>query len=139
MGHVKIWVHIVWSTGKREKSLTSGIKAQIIAHIRENAKKNNIYIDFINGHLDHIHCLISLGSSQSIDKILMQFKGESSHWINKNGIVKSRFCWQDEYFAVSVSDSGVNRVREYIKNQEKHHTKKTFEEEYQEFIRLYNF
>ena len=61
-------------------------------------------------------------------------KGESSFWINKNKITSTKFEWQDDYFAVSVSESGVDAMREYIKNQEEHHTKKTFQQEYDEFI-----
>ena len=66
-------------------------------------------------------------------------KGESSHWLNQNQLTKEKFAWQDEYFAVSVSESMIENVRNYIKNQEKHHQKKTFVEEYQEFIEKYNF
>jgi len=66
-------------------------------------------------------------------------KGESSFWINKNKVTKHYFEWADEYFAVSVSESHINRVREYIKNQEEHHRKKTWEEEYNEFIEKYGF
>ncbi len=71
-----------------------------------------------------MHCLISLGPGQNIDKIMMLLKGESSYWINKNKLFHYKFEWQDEYFAVSVSESLVNRVRNYIKNQENHHKKK---------------
>ena len=66
-------------------------------------------------------------------------KGESSFWINKTGLCKEKFEWQDEYFAVSVSDSGVDKVRTYIKNQEAHHTKKTFQQEYDEFMEKFGF
>jgi len=66
-------------------------------------------------------------------------KGESSFWINKHDLIKQKFEWQDEYFAVSVSESGIDKVREYIKNQEAHHHKKTFEQEYNNFISEYNF
>ncbi|ELR71800.1 Putative transposase [Fulvivirga imtechensis AK7] len=66
-------------------------------------------------------------------------KGESSFWINQKKLTESRFGWQDEYYAVSVSESQVNRVREYIKNQEIHHQKKDFEQEHQEFVRRYGF
>lgn len=88
---------------------------------------------------DHCHCLISLGSHQNIEKIVQLIKGESSHWLNQNQLTKEKFAWQDEYFAVSVSESMIENVRNYIKNQEKHHQKKTFVEEYQEFIEKYNF
>ena len=66
-------------------------------------------------------------------------KGESSFWINKHQLTKTKFEWQDEYYAVSVSESIVNRVRDYIKNQENHHKKKTLEEELNEFITRYEF
>jgi REP element-mobilizing transposase RayT len=105
----------------------------------DNAINKGIHVDFLNGYLEHLHCLISLGSGQSIDKILMLLKGESSYWINKNKIFRRKFEWQDEYFAVSVSESSLNRVREYIKNQEEHHRKRSFQEEYDEFMRKYGF
>ncbi|WP_262484175.1 transposase [Chryseobacterium sp. CBo1] len=108
-------------------------------HIKENAVEKEIYLDMVNGYTDHCHCLISLGSNQNIEKIVQLLKGESFYWINKNQLTKEKFAWQDEYFAVSVSESMVESVRNYIKNQEIHHKKKSFTEEYQEFIDKYNF
>ena len=139
MGYIKIWVHLVWTTKNRNAILTREIRKDIFSHIKENAKTKGIYIDFINGYLEHVHCLVSLGSGQTIDKIVMLLKGESSYWINKNKICSTKFAWQEEYFAVSVSESMVNRVRDYIKNQEDHHRKRTFDEEYKEFIQKYGF
>ena len=78
-------------------------------------------------------------SDQTIQKIVQLIKGESSFWINKNNLIAEKFDWQDEYFAVSVSESVVDKVRNYIKNQEEHHSKKTFEQEYDEFIVKYGF
>ena len=69
----------------------------------------------------------------------MLLKGESSYWINKNKLIREKFEWQDEYFAVSVSESAVNKVRDYIKNQEEHHKKKSFQQEYDEFMHKYGF
>jgi putative transposase len=139
MGFVKIWIHLVWTTKNRDPILTSEIRRDLFNHIRENAIKKDIYIDFINGHYEHVHCLISLSPGQNIDNILMLLKGESSYWLNKNNILNRKFEWQDEYFAVSVSESAVNWVRDYIKNQDNHHKKKTFNDEYQEFMRKYKF
>jgi putative transposase len=139
MGYVKLWVHLVWTTKNREPVLTKEIRREIFNHIRENGVNKGIYIDHINGSIEHIHCLISLGSGQNIDKVLMLLKGESSFWINKNKIFRKKFEWQDEYFAVSVSESAVNRERNYIKNQENHHKKRTFNEEYKEFMQKYKF
>jgi len=139
VGYIKIWVHLVWTTKNRNAILTREIRKDIFSHIKENAKTKGIYIDFINGYLEHVHCLVSLGSGQTIDKIVMLLKGESSYWINKNKICSTKFAWQEEYFAVSVSESIVNRVRDYIKNQENHHKKRSFDDEYNDFIRKYGF
>ena len=66
-------------------------------------------------------------------------KGESSYWINKSNLLRNKFSWQDDYFAVSVSHSHVNKVRDYIKNQEQHHKKMTWDEEIELFIKKYGF
>ena len=139
MGYIKVWIHLVWTTKNREPLLLKEIRDNLFEHIRENAHGKDLYIDTINGYSEHIHCLVSLPSGQTIDKILMLLKGESSHWMNKNKLVKTKFEWQDEYFAVSVSESAVKKVREYIRDQKEHHRKKSFQEEYNEFIQAYGF
>jgi len=140
MPFVKVYIHFVWSTKNRYPYLnTRELRVKVWNHIRENAKAKGIFIDFINGYTDHCHCLISLGTDQTIQKVMQLIKGESSFWINKNKLTIDKFEWQDEYFAVSVSESMVDKVRDYIKNQEEHHRKKTFQEEYDEFISKYGF
>ena len=134
---LKIWIHLVWATKNRAPVLTKDIREIIFKHIKENGKKKNIHVDFVNGHCDHVHCLVSLNAEQTIAKVVQLLKGESSYWANKNNLCEEKLVWQDEYFAVSVSESGVDRVREYIKNQEEHHRNKTFGEEYDEFIKKY--
>ena len=66
-------------------------------------------------------------------------KGESAFWANKLQLIKPQLQWADEYFAVSVSESQLNKVREYIKSQEEHHKKVSFQEEYDKFIDKYSF
>jgi len=140
MPFVKVYLHCVWSTKNRIPYLDSiGLRQKVWNHIRENAIQKGIFIDFINGYSDHCHCLISLGVDQNIQKVIQLIKGESSFWINKNELIKEKFQWQEEYFAVSVSESVLDKVRDYIKNQETHHKKKTFQEEYDEFILKYGF
>ncbi|MCJ8155283.1 IS200/IS605 family transposase [Chryseobacterium sp. SSA4.19] len=140
MPFIKIYIHIVFSTRNRIPYLnTSELRVKVWKHIKENASKKNIYLDMVNGYSDHCHCLISLSSNQNIEKVVQLMKGESSFWINKNQLTKEKFAWQDEYFAVSVSESMVESVKSYIKNQEIHHKKKSFEDEYLEFIEKYNF
>jgi len=144
MPYLKIYIHFVWCTKSREPFLNTLESRQLVwKHIKENAIQKGIYIDFINGYEDHCHCLISLNINQSVDKVMQLIKGESSFWINKNrhlfpNLKGRKFEWQDEYFALSVSESVVDKVRNYIKNQEEHHKKKTFKEEYDEIIEKYN-
>lgn len=119
--------------------LATEIRTRLFNHIRENARAKAIYLDFINGYVEHVHALISLGGDQSVSKVAQLLKGESSHWANQQQLTATKLEWQDEYIAVSVSDSMVDIVREYIKNQEEHHRKKSFAEEYDEFLKEYGF
>ncbi|MGH2575196.1 MAG: IS200/IS605 family transposase [Ignavibacteria bacterium] len=139
MSYIKIWIHLIWSTKNREKLINPVLKTKLLNHIRENAKEKNIYVDSMNCLEEHIHLLISLKGDQSISKVSQFIKGESSHWINKNNLTKIKFEWQDEYIAISVSESVVQKVRDYIKNQEEHHRIKSFNEEYKQFMKRYGF
>lgn len=89
----------------------------------------------INGYEDHCHCLVALRADQSIAKVVQMIKGEASYWINKENICPKRFEWQEEYFALSVSDSAIQSVRDYIKNQEVHHSTVNFNEEFDELAK----
>jgi putative transposase len=132
---VRVWIHLIWSTKCRQPILEKEFREELFDHIRENAREKGIYLDSINGYLDHVHALISLRSDYSISKIVQLLKGESSHWANEIRPILFRFEWQDEYIALSVAESAVEVVRRYLKNQEEHHRKKTFAEEYQDLIR----
>ncbi|MGY0407901.1 MAG: IS200/IS605 family transposase [Polaribacter sp.] len=140
MPFIKVYIHFVWSTKNRIPFLeTKETRQKVWTHIKENAKQKGIFIDFINGYTDHCHCLVSLGSDQTIEKVMQLIKGESSYWVNKQKLTQEKFQWQNEYFAVSVSESIIDRVRNYIKNQERHHGRETFQEEYENFILKYDF
>jgi putative transposase len=140
MPYIKTYIHFVWSTKNRVPFLdTKELRQKVWHHIKENGKDKGIFVDFVNGYSDHCHCLISLGADQTIQKTMQLIKGESSFWINKNKLCIDKFEWQDEYFAVSVSESMIDKVRNYIKTQEEHHSKQTFQEEYDEFMVKYQF
>ena len=139
MPHTKIWIHIVFSTFERKPLLDDSIRENIFKHIFDYSKSKDIYIDRINGYVDHVHLLLSLSRDQTISKVMQFIKGESSHWINKNNLTKEKFEWQDEYFAVSVSESKLEILKKYIDNQVEHHKTKTFKEEYDDFMKLYGF
>lgn len=139
MPYTKIWIHLIWSTKNREKIITKEIKPLLITHIKENAKQKEIHVDTINCVQDHIHLILSLGRDQTIGQIVQLIKGESSHWCNKEKILLTKFEWQDEYIAVSVSHSMIDKVREYVHNQEEHHKRKSFMEEYEDFKKKCGF
>jgi REP element-mobilizing transposase RayT len=86
---------------------------------------------------DHTHALIDLPTNQTTEQVVQLLKGGSSHWINENRLVKGRFAWGRGYGAFSVSHSDIDRVSRYIANQKEHHRKRTFEEEYQLFVKRY--
>lgn len=139
MSWVRVWLHIVFTTKNREPILYSRIRKNIFQHIKENAAQKDIWIDSINGYTEHSHCLLSLNKDQTISKVVQLIKGESSFWINKNKLTKTKFSWQDDYWVVSVSESHLKSVREYIHNQEEHHKYKSFSEEIDEFMKKYGW
>lgn len=139
MPFINSWIHFVWSTKNRLPYLKKEILNKMIFHIKDYGVNKDIYIDFVNGHFDHIHMLVSMKADQSISEIAQKIKGESSYWINKNSLTEIKFGWQNEYYAVSISSGDIHEVREYIRNQEKHHKNKTYDEEIEELQRDFNF
>ncbi|MGN6180817.1 MAG: IS200/IS605 family transposase [Mucilaginibacter sp.] len=139
MSFLKIWIHIVFATKDRESLLQKDLRYKLFDHIAQNCKNKGIFLKAINGYSDHIHCLISLGKDQNIAKIAQLIKGESSFWINQNNFIKDKFNWQDDYFAVSVSESKLQSIIAYIDNQEAHHAKKSFSDEVDEFMDKYGW
>jgi len=139
MPYINIYLHVIWSTKNRSKIITKELKPVLLEHIKSNAKKKGIYIDAVNCVADHIHFCISLGSDQNTGKVVQLIKGESSHWVNENKLIGGKFEWQDDYIALSVSKSMLDKVRKYIADQEEHHRKKSFIEEVEEFRKKYGF
>jgi len=134
MSYVKVMIHAVWGTKNREPFHIPEVRKAVIQHIRENACIKKIYIDAIDGYTDHLHCLFGLNADMTIAKTMQLIKGEAAYWINKNQVVKQKFEWADEYYAASVSESVVEKVRNYINNQEEHHGKTPFAVEHEEFV-----
>ena len=129
MSFVRIWVHLVFTTQNREPYLDGEVRPAVIEHIHENCREKEIFLDSIGGWSEHLHLLISLGREQNIAKIAMLIKGESAHWLNQQQLIRGKFRWQDDYFAISVSESQVESVRSYIARQEEHHRAVPFDRE----------
>ena len=133
----KIWIHAIWSTKERKPLIHPNVENKIHQFISEQLREQGCPVRIINGMPDHIHCLFLLSPQKSISEVIKQIKGSSSHFINQNNLIADKFAWQTGYAAYSVSELGINKVFEYIKNQKQHHTKKTFDIEYDEFLKLY--
>ncbi|KAA6301395.1 MAG: hypothetical protein EZS26_002484 [Candidatus Ordinivivax streblomastigis] len=140
MSYVRIWVHVVFSIKRRYfKTLEMPGMDILREHIRSQCTRKEIYLDSVNGYLDHLHLLISLGKQQSIADVVHSIKGEASFWANKQQLFRHKLQWQDDYWAVSVSESQVSRVRNYIVLQQRHHQRKTFADEETEFLEKYGW
>ncbi|MEQ8415708.1 MAG: IS200/IS605 family transposase [Imperialibacter sp.] len=88
----------------------------------------------INGMPDHIHVFFGMRPSQSLSDLMQDIKGSSSKWVNTNKFTRGKFEWQEGYGAFSYSKSQVSNVINYIENQEIHHQRITFLDEYKEFL-----
>ncbi|MBI3194403.1 MAG: IS200/IS605 family transposase [Ignavibacteriae bacterium] len=137
--YVRIYIHLIWTTKKREKLLNGDTRLLVKKHLVKNAQDKNINIDTLHVQPEHVHCLINLSSNQEVDDIVKLLKGESSHWINSENIITEKFGWQRGYGAFSISPSHLGAVRKYINNQDEHHKKKSFADEYKTILQKYGF
>ena len=117
-----IWIHLVFSTKNRISYLTWDIRNDVCAWIKQEAVEKEICIDVVNGVNDHLHVLIKLNTKQSVSEVVKWIKGASSHYLNKNYNWNPKFAWQSGYAVYSVSQNDINQIRQYIFNQEKHHS-----------------
>lgn len=115
----------------------SRIEELVYTHIKEQLIELGCPVRIINGMPDHIHLLFLLNPQKAITDVLKQVKGNTSHWVNEQDLIKEKFAWQTGYAVYSVSESQVEIVYNYILNQKQHHKKTTFTEEYEKFMRLH--
>ncbi|MCZ2129892.1 MAG: IS200/IS605 family transposase [Bacteroidia bacterium] len=133
----KIWIHAIWSTKERFPLIQASMEHKLHQFISEQLREQGCPVRIINGMPDHIHCLFLLNPQKSIAEVIKQIKGSSSHFINQNNLIADKFAWQTGYAAYSVSESVVDNVFQYIQKHKQHHAKKTFQQEYDEFLELY--
>ncbi len=134
--YYKIWIHTIFGTKNRLPLLHYSIEQTVYEFINDQFREQDCLVNNINGMPDHVHCLFLLNPNKSIAQIMKQIKGSSSHFINRNNLINEKFAWQIGYAAFTVSESGIDRVSQYISNQKSHHQKKSFQQEYEEFIKL---
>jgi REP element-mobilizing transposase RayT len=134
---IKIWIHAIWATKERLPLLKQNVETSMFNQMRKQFVESGCPVRIINGMPDHVHCLFLLNPQKSIAEIIKQVKGSSSHWVNEQNIILEKFAWQTGYAAYSVSESQLEKVYQYINNQKAHHSKTTFQTEYDEFIKLH--
>ena len=133
----RCWLHMIWETLRREPMLDRRAAAKASTNLTEYSCEKGIYMKMNYLNADHTHALIDLPTNLNIEQVVQLLKGGSSHWINHNRLIKGRFAWGRGYVAFSVSHSDLDRVCKYISNQEDHHRKRTFADEYELFVKQY--
>lgn len=132
--YTQIHIQTVFCVRDRNCLITSAFKNDLFKYMTGIIHNNGHKLLVINGMPDHVHILFGMRPAQSLSDLMQDIKGDSSKWINKKGFIEQRFSWQEGYGAFSYSKSQINSVMDYIKNQEINHRKKTFTEEYLEFL-----
>ncbi|MDX1641351.1 MAG: IS200/IS605 family transposase [Balneolaceae bacterium] len=132
--YTQIHIQFVFAVKYRRSLITPEWKERLHQYITGIFQQNNHKMLQINSMPDHIHILVGFRPSQSISSMIQNVKTESSKWIQQQKICGSKFAWQEGYGAFSYSKSHVPRVIRYIQNQEEHHKKVSFLEEYRKIL-----
>ena len=133
----KIIMHIIFSTKNRTPCLNDDTREELYRYMSTVLKNLDCPAIQIGGIKDHVHILCTLSKNYSIAKLIEEVKNPTSRWIKSKGKAFSKFHWQNGYGAFSVSQSNIEQVRIYIKNQEEHHRKFTFQDEFVRFLDKY--
>lgn len=131
--YIQIVLAVKWRACLISRKWSNDLYKYISGIITNKGQKSII----VNGMPDHIHIFVGLKPAMSIADLVRDIKNNSTNFINDNNLVKGKFSWQGGYGAFSYSHSSINNVYNYILNQEEHHRKKTFREEYLEFLEEY--
>jgi len=136
--YTQIHIQTVFTVQNCECLLGKQWKDELYKYITGIVQNRGHKLLAINGMPDHIHILFGMRPSQSLSDLLQDIKGDSSQWINNRKFIRSKFSWQEGYGAFSYGKSQVPQVIQYIQRQEEHHKKKTFLEEYKEFLNAFD-
>jgi putative transposase len=133
----KIYVHLIFSTKQRERILPDEIRPSLHAYMGGTLKGLGCFPIEINTEPDHLHALFLLARTEALSDVVGQVKKSSNDWLRDRGPQFARFFWQAGFGAFSVSQSQVEDVRAYIRNQHEHHRVKSFQEEFRSFLKAY--
>lgn len=136
--YTNLFVHIVFSVKERRKLLDKKLREELYLYISGVAKAKDFQIPFMNGTDDHIHILALLKPNISVVQAVQFIKSNSSKWIHEKYPQLKIFSWQEGYGAFSVSTSQIEKTKRYILNQEEHHKKMDFTEEYKKLMEINN-
>ncbi|HYM59933.1 MAG TPA: IS200/IS605 family transposase [Thermoanaerobaculia bacterium] len=131
--HTSLLYHLVFSTKNREPWFDSEWRQRVHAYLGGCIRTAGGVAKEVGGTADHVHLLVSLGPTHRICDVLRDIKQESSEWLHKE-MRRTAFAWQEGYGAFSVSASGSSRVQTYIRNQESHHRRSSFQQEYRTLL-----
>lgn len=128
--YLSLYTHIIFSSKERAPIISSEWRRRLWAYLGGIARENGMCALEIGGTADHVHALLSLPATITLAKAVQLLKGNSSKWVNETFSSPARFSWQEGYGAFSVSISHLGRTREYIRDQERHHSSRSFQQEY---------
>lgn len=134
----QIYIQIVFAVKKRENLIGKNWKDELYKYISGIITNKGQKSIIVNGASDHIHIFVGLKPSMAISDLVRDVKNNSSNFINDKKFVKGKFSWQEGYGAFSYAHSQIENVYNYILNQEEHHHKKTFKEEYLDFLQEFD-
>lgn len=130
----QIYVQVVFAVKSREALILTSWEEELYKYITGIVTNKEQKLLAINGMPDHIHFLIGMRPSCRLSDLVREIKKASNEFVNQKKFVQGKFHWQEGYGAFSYSHSDLHRVIAYIQNQKEHHRKKTFKEEYKEFL-----
>lgn len=131
----QIYLQTVFAVKYREAVISKEWKSELLGVIGNLINETNCKTIIVNGVEDHVHCFLGLKPVVSVSELMKTVKAKASKYVNDNHLAKERFEWQEGYAVFSYSQSQVDNVYHYIKNQEAHHRKQTFRDEYIEFLK----
>jgi putative transposase len=134
----QIYIHIVIVVKRRENLIPKSNREELFEYMAGIIRNKGQKPIIVNGVGNHVHIFIGLKPDMKIADLVRDLKNNSTNFINKMNFTKSKFSWQPGYGAFSYAESQVEVVYNYIKNQEIHHKKKSFHEEYIEFLKKFN-